>query len=76
MYLRNGSNKPERNRDGVDHGFEMEIFNQHVRLFSPIVGGPEPSQKEREIAHWFVLYNCPEVEPYLEYVVYFIYAYA
>ncbi|KAF7128108.1 hypothetical protein RHSIM_Rhsim11G0023200 [Rhododendron simsii] len=66
MYLRNGSNKPERNRDGVDRGFEMEIFNQHIRLFSPIVGGPEPSQKEREIAHWFVLYNCPEVEPYLE----------
>ncbi|XP_058207214.1 uncharacterized protein LOC131320516 isoform X1 [Rhododendron vialii] len=46
MYLRNGSNKPERNRDGVDRGFEMEIFNQHVCLFSPIVRGLEPSQKE------------------------------
>ncbi|KAH7838791.1 hypothetical protein Vadar_031230 [Vaccinium darrowii] len=44
----------------------MEIFDQHVRLFSPIIGAPEPSKKEREMAHWFVLYNCPEVEPYLE----------
>lgn len=75
MYLSNGSNKTERNRDDVDNGFSMEIFNQRVRLFSPISGAPKPSKKERDLAHWFVLYNCPEVQPYLEYVDYFKFAY-
>ncbi|KAF7135774.1 hypothetical protein RHSIM_Rhsim08G0151600 [Rhododendron simsii] len=58
----------ERNKDGGVRGLGMEIFHQHVRLFSPIARAPDPSQKEREMAHWFVLYNCPKVEPYLEYV--------
>ncbi|XP_058214912.1 uncharacterized protein LOC131326234 [Rhododendron vialii] len=66
MYLKRGTKNPERNNDGGIRGLGMEIFHQRVRLFSPITRAPDPSQKEREMAHWFVLYNCPEVEPYLE----------
>ncbi|KAH7845855.1 hypothetical protein Vadar_006705 [Vaccinium darrowii] len=73
MYMRDRRNKPERNRDVSDHGFKMEIFNQHVHLFSPNKGAPDPSKREREIAHWFVLYNCPKAEPYLEYVSFYFY---
>lgn len=73
MYLKKGVDKPERNDDGGEHGSGMEIFKQNARLFSPISRAPSPSKKERELAHWFVLYNSPEVDPYLEYVVRFDY---
>ncbi|KAH7849057.1 hypothetical protein Vadar_012326 [Vaccinium darrowii] len=66
LYLNKGIRNHERNEDGGDRGLGMEIFHQHVRLFSPIARAPDPSKEEQEMAHWFVLYSCPEVEPYLE----------
>lgn len=66
MYLKKGLDKPERNDDGGERGSGMEIFKQNVRLFSPISRAPNPSNNERELAHWFVLFNSPEVDPYLE----------
>ncbi|KAF7138426.1 hypothetical protein RHSIM_Rhsim07G0151800 [Rhododendron simsii] len=71
MYLKRGIKNPERNNDGGIRGLGMELFHQHVRLFSLITRAPDPSQKEWEMTHWFVLYSCPEVEPYLEYVFIF-----
>ena len=75
MYLK-GIDKPERYDDGGERGPEMEVFTQNARLFSPITRALDPSQNEREMALWFVLYNCSEVEPYFEYVVKFNYVFA
>ena len=65
MYLK-GTDRDERNDDGGVRGSGMEIFTQNVRPFAPIKRAPDPVQTERNIAHWFVLHNSPELEPYLE----------
>ncbi|KAH7842869.1 hypothetical protein Vadar_009953 [Vaccinium darrowii] len=72
MYLKKGLDKPERNDDGDERGSGMEIFKQNVRLFSPISRAPNPSNNERELAHWFVLFNSPEVDPYLDIILLFL----
>ncbi|XP_028077760.1 uncharacterized protein LOC114279671 [Camellia sinensis] len=55
-------NQEERNDDGGDHGSGLAIFSQNVRPFGLISRAPDVSVNEREIAHWFVLYNSFEVE--------------
>ena len=65
MYLE-GTDQDERNDDGGVRGLGMGIFTQNVRLFALITRAPDPSQNERNMAHWFVLHNSPELEPYLE----------
>lgn len=64
-------NRRERNHDyGVfgDSTAGLEIFNQKVRLFGKSARAPDVPITERNMAHWFVLYNSQEVIPYLEYV--------
>eukprot|EP00268_Persea_americana_P058965 TRINITY_DN7181_c0_g1_i3.p1 TRINITY_DN7181_c0_g1~~TRINITY_DN7181_c0_g1_i3.p1 ORF type:complete len:157 (+),score=12.44 TRINITY_DN7181_c0_g1_i3:237-707(+) len=65
MYLE-GTDQDERNDDGGVRGLGMGIFTQNVRLFALITRAPDPSQNERNMAHWFVLHNSPELKPYLE----------
>ncbi|XP_028121998.1 uncharacterized protein LOC114319186 [Camellia sinensis] len=67
MYLK-GIDKPERNDDGGERGSGMEVFTQNARIFSPITRALDLSQNEREMAHWFVLYNSSEVKPYIEHM--------
>jgi hypothetical protein len=61
-------NREERNDDGGDRGPGLAIFTQCVRPILPIYRPPDISSKEREKAHWFVLNNSSEIDPYLEYV--------
>lgn len=61
-------NREERNDDGGERGPGLDVFTQSVRPFGQIQRAPDPPTKQREMAHWFALYNCSEVEPYLEYV--------
>ena len=65
MYLK-GNDRDERNDDGGVRGPGMEVFTQNVRPFAPITRALDPSQNERNMAHWFVLHNSPKLEPYLE----------
>ncbi|XXG43353.1 hypothetical protein AAC387_Pa01g3406 [Persea americana] len=65
MYLK-GEVPEERNDDGGEQGPELGVFTQRVWPFSPITRAPNVSNRELNMAHWFVLYNTPEVIPYLE----------
>ncbi|KAH7843036.1 hypothetical protein Vadar_012013 [Vaccinium darrowii] len=59
-------NREERNNDGGERGPELEVFTQSVRPFGLIPRAPDVPINQREMAHWFVLFNSSEVEPYLE----------
>ena len=65
MYLK-GNDRDERNDDSGVRAPGMEVFTQNVRPFAPITRALDPSQNERNMAHWFVLHNSPKLEPYLE----------
>lgn len=71
MYLNETEtvyNREERNNDRSDRGPGLAIFNQSVRPILPMYRPHDVSTKERDMAHWFVLYNSSEIDPYLEYV--------
>ena len=61
-------NREERNADRVENVHGLAVFTQNVHPFGRITRATEVSQQEREMAHWFVLHNSPELDPYLEYV--------
>ncbi|GAB2292978.1 hypothetical protein Dimus_038232 [Dionaea muscipula] len=61
-------NRQERNDDGGERGEGLGTFTQNVRLFGPITRAPDVHEKEREMAHWFVLNNTFEVDEFIEYV--------
>ena len=65
MYLK-GKVLEERNDDEGERGSELGVFTQRVWPFSPITRAPNVSDRERNMANWFLLYNTPEVIPYLE----------
>ncbi|KAJ8615538.1 hypothetical protein MRB53_034910 [Persea americana] len=65
MYLRQ-TDRVERYDDGGERGPGMSVFTQTVRPIGLMPRAHDPSQKEHDNAHWFVLNNCPEVEPYLQ----------
>ena len=73
MYLRGIEtrfNRPERNPDYVQDqsSSSVSVFRQLARPF-----GRKKSifltQKERDKVHWYILNNCPDVQPYMEYVI-------
>ena len=68
MYLRQ-TDRVERYDDGGERGPGMSVFTQIVRPIGLMPRAHDPSQRERDNAHWFVLNNCPEVEPHLQYVL-------
>lgn len=69
MYL-NGIetvfNREGRNDDGGDRGPGLAVFTQNGRPFGLIQREPDVSANNFEMAHWFVLYNSCEVDPYRE----------
>ncbi|XXG68738.1 hypothetical protein AAC387_Pa06g1756 [Persea americana] len=65
MYLRQ-TDRVERYDDGGERGSGRSIFTQIVRTIGLMLRAHDPSQREHDKAHWFVLKNCPEVEPYLQ----------
>ncbi|XXG77491.1 hypothetical protein AAC387_Pa08g1637 [Persea americana] len=64
MYLRQ-TDRVERYDDGGERGPGMSVFTQTVHPIGLMPRAHDPSQRECDMAHWFVLNNCPEVEPYL-----------
>src|SRR4051812_44753647 len=61
-------NRPGINRERDDsHIGDVSIFNHGVNL----LGGSEYSEAgdEYDKMHWYVLRSCPEVLPYIEYVI-------
>ena len=72
MYLGGSEtvyNIEERNEDGCDVGSRHSVFSQKVRTFGLTQRAVDVSENERKVAHWFILYNSPEVDEYLEYVL-------
>ena len=65
-------NREDRNDDGGQRAFGLAVFSQNVRCFGLITRAPDLPINEREMAHWFALYNSPEIDSYLEYVLAFI----
>ena len=66
MYLRGIEtqfNREERNNDIAEDG-RLSIFSQKLRL----VGATKyvDLKEDLESAHWYILSNCAEVEPYME----------
>ncbi|XP_020242320.1 uncharacterized protein LOC109820573 isoform X2 [Asparagus officinalis] len=65
LYLK-GVVREERNVDCGILGPGLSVFTQSARPFGPITRAPNVSQKDLDMAQWFVLYNSPELEPFLE----------
>ena len=62
-------NRLERNED---YGEQLEGYTVFMKTAHPIglvTRDGEMSQELRDIAHWFVLFNSPEIKMYLEYVL-------
>lgn len=59
-------NRVHRNDDGGPRSEELSVFSQQAQPFGAIER-VELSQQEKEIAHWYILNNCQEVQPFLEY---------
>ena len=58
----------ERNEDHGECRLGLKIFREAAEPFGLIRKDGEITQELRDIAHWFLLYNSPELEKYLEYV--------
>ncbi|KAF7141455.1 hypothetical protein RHSIM_Rhsim06G0076200 [Rhododendron simsii] len=78
MYLdgvETAHNRPERNEDLGVRRQGLTVFTETARPILPITRDGQMSQELRDIAHWFLLYNSPELEKYLEYVLLLIILY-
>ena len=72
MYLPGTETKfsrPERNCDNErdDVSERLSLFSMSTRPMGKAKVKPALSQKELDDAHWYILSNCEEVEPYLKY---------
>ena len=74
MYLRGIAtrfNRGDRNNDDINdeeiNNCGLSIFSQHIRWLGG-VGFRQLTPDELEKSHWYILNNCDEVEPYLQYV--------
>ncbi|XP_058211822.1 uncharacterized protein LOC131324005 [Rhododendron vialii] len=59
-------NQHERNEDLGDRRKGLTVFTETARPIGQVTRDGEMSQELRHKAHWFLLYNSPEVEKYLE----------
>lgn len=73
MYLHDVEttfNRPERNQQGSEPNAKISVFfSQRVR---PTTGKGlmvELSDKELELANWFIFNNCDEIEGFRKYVI-------
>lgn len=63
--------RPERNNDGSDPSVKLLVFAQKAHPF----GGHlmvEMSKEDMEVAYWYILDNCDEIEDFRKYVVQFL----
>lgn len=71
MYLPTMETKfsrPERNYDGPgeQRNVDISVFSMKTRPFGKDKAKCLLLEEELDKAHWFVLSNCEEVEPYLQ----------
>ncbi|KAH7846709.1 hypothetical protein Vadar_017271 [Vaccinium darrowii] len=59
-------NRGERNDDGGERALGLAAFTQTASPFGLIQRAPDVPIDQRDMAHWSVLNNSPEIEPYLE----------
>ncbi|GFY90896.1 ribosomal RNA processing Brix domain protein [Actinidia rufa] len=59
-------NRPERNEDYSELREGYTVFTEIARPIGLVTRDGEMSQELRDIAHWFVLFNSPEIKKYLE----------
>uniref|UniRef100_A0A2N9GFL9 Nudix hydrolase domain-containing protein n=1 Tax=Fagus sylvatica TaxID=28930 RepID=A0A2N9GFL9_FAGSY len=57
---------PERNEDCGECSTGLTVFQQTARPTGLITRNGELSREFCDIAHWYLLYNSPELQPYLE----------
>ncbi|KAF7126992.1 hypothetical protein RHSIM_Rhsim11G0003200 [Rhododendron simsii] len=60
-------NRPQRNEDFGECRKGYTVFTETARPFGLVTRNGEMSQELRDVAHWFILLNSPEIEEYLEY---------
>ena len=58
--------RPERNEDRGECCKSLMVFTDPARPISLVSRSFNLSQEFIDSAHWFLLFNSPEVEPYLE----------
>lgn len=59
-------NRTQRNDNCGERRQGLTVFTELAEPFGLVQKDGEISQQLRDIAHWFVLYNSPELEKYLE----------
>ena len=66
-------NQRERNEDFGESSEGLIVFSQTARPTSGRRNDGDLSRALLDIAHWYLLYNSPELEPYLKYVISYAY---
>ncbi|XP_028086586.1 uncharacterized protein LOC114287444 [Camellia sinensis] len=66
VNARNVHNRPERNQDRGERHKGLIVFTEIARPIGLITRDADMSQEYRDMAHWFLLNNSPEIEKYLE----------
>ena len=62
-------NRRERNEDLGESSEGLIVFSQIARLTGGRRNDGNLSRALLDTAHWYLLYNSPELEPYLKYVI-------
>ena len=66
-------NRRERNEDFGESKEELIVFSQTARSTCGRRNDGDLSRALLDTAHWYLLYNSPELEPYLKYVISYAY---
>ena len=66
-------NQRERNEDFDESSEGLIVFSQTSRLTSGRWNDDNLSRALLDTAHWYLLYNSSELEPYLKYMISYAY---
>ena len=66
-------NRREINEDFDESSERLIVFSQTARPTGGRQNDGDLSRALLDTAHWYFLYNCPELEPYLKYVISYAY---
>ena len=66
-------NRRERNEDLGESSEGLIVFSQTTRPTGGKRNDGDLSHALLDTTHWYLLYNSPELEPYLKYVISYAY---
>ena len=66
-------NRRERNEDFDESSKGLIVFSQTTRPIGGRRNDGNLSHRLLDTTHWYLLYNSPELEPYLKYVISYAY---